>query len=152
MEKLAASNISLYDARVRTEMDTSAALKREQERLSQIETDVKKDEDDIRTLNEKVKLLVDNEKDVEDEKIVQQWLELKREHGEAFLKLDIAAIAAQKHAKKYSRKRFTRGIRRSSTKTKATTRVRINLPTKTAPNGETCSFRRVKSSKNKSPF
>ena len=106
MGKLAASNISLYDARVRTEMDTSAALKREQERLSQIETDVKKDEDDIRTLNEKVKLLVDNEKDVEDEKIVQQWLELKREHGEAFLKLDIAAIAAQKHAKKYFEKAF----------------------------------------------
>ena len=106
MGKLAASNISLYDARVRTEMDTSAALKREQERLSQIETDVKKDEDDIRTLNEKVKLLVDNEKDVEDEKIVQQWLELKREHGEAFLELDIAAIAAQKHAKKYFEKAF----------------------------------------------
>ena len=106
MGKLAASNISLYDARVRTEMDTSAALKREQERLSQIETDVKKDEDDIRTLNEKVKLLVDNEKDEEDEKIVQQWLELKREHGEAFLELDIAAIAAQKHAKKYFEKAF----------------------------------------------
>ena len=42
MGKLAASNISLYDAKVRTEMDTSAALMREQERLSQIEKDVKK--------------------------------------------------------------------------------------------------------------
>ena len=110
MRKLAASNISLYDAKVRTEMDTSAALKREQERLSQIETDVRKNEEDIRTLNEKVKLLMENDNsgsnDDDDEKIVQQWLELKREHKEAFAELDIAAIAAQKHAKRYFEKAF----------------------------------------------
>ena len=106
MGKLAASNISLYDAKVRTEMDTSAALMREQERLSQIEKDVKKAEEDIRTLNEKVKLLVENEKDENDEKILEQWLELKRDHKEAFAELDIAAVAAQKHAKKYFEKAF----------------------------------------------
>jgi len=106
MGKLAASNISLYDAKVRTEMDTSAALKREQERLSQIEKDVKKAEEDIRTLNEKVKLLVENEKDENDEKILEQWLELKRDHKEAFAELDIAAVSAQKHAKKYFEKAF----------------------------------------------
>ena len=106
MGKLAASNISLYDAKVRTEMDTSAALMREQERLSQIEKDVKKTEEDIRTLNEKVKLLVENEKDENDEKILEQWLELKRDHKEAFAELDIAAVAAQKHAKKYFEKAF----------------------------------------------
>ncbi|CAL6353127.1 unnamed protein product [Bathycoccus prasinos] len=106
MGKLAASNISLYDAKVRTEMDTSTALMREQERLSQIEKDVKKAEEDIRTLNEKVKLLVENEKDENDEKILEQWLELKRDHKEAFAELDIAAVAAQKHAKKYFEKAF----------------------------------------------
>ena len=110
MGNLSAANISQYDAKVRSETDTSTALTREQERLRDIESELKRVENNIRTVNNKVKLLLNEEEEVmnieNDEDILSQWIALKREHAEIFLEMDIASIAAHKHAKKYFEEAF----------------------------------------------